>query len=185
MANGMNNTKGDRMDAVLRQSWLEDLLPLLQDRSMSTRVGRAGLFAVIGAVVGEVADVACQAYFKKKLGFGAILGGAAGAAAGAFTPEIMDWAAAYERLDEGQREYVDERVRERVASQELIEQLSYFDLSPTATADELRKAWKRKAAELHPDRNKASDAHVRFVALNAAHERLRDAYASGQLPLAV
>jgi hypothetical protein len=172
------------MEAVLRQSWLEDLLPLLQDRSISTRVGRAGLFGVVGAVVGEIADMACQAYFKRKLGIGTLLG-AAGAAVGAFSPEIMDWAAAYERLDADQREYVDERVRKRVVSQELIEQLSYFDLPPTATADELRKAWKRKAAEFHPDRNKASDAHVRFVALNAAHERLRDAYACGELPLAV
>lgn len=172
------------MEAVLRQSWLEDLLPLLQDRSMATRVGRAGLFAAVGAVVGLVADMACQAYFKKKLGFGAILGGAAGAAAGSFSPEIMDWAAAYERLDPEQRDSVDDRIRDRITHQELIEQLSYFDLPPTATADALRKAWKRKAAELHPDRNKASDAHVRFVALNAAHERLRDAFTRGDLPLA-
>lgn len=167
------------MDAVLRQIWSEDLLPLLQDRSMQSRIERAGVLAVIGVVVGEVVDMVCQAYSKKELDFGAILGGAAGA----ITPEIMDWATAYERLDADQREYVDERVRQRVASQELVEQLSYFDLPSTTTPDELRKAWKRKATKLHPDRNKASDAHVR-VALNAAYERLKYAFDCGDLPLA-
>ncbi len=173
------------MYAVLRQTWSEDLLPLLQHRTISARFGRAGIFAAIGAVVGEVADLACQAYFKKKLGFGAILGGAAGAAAGAFSPEIMDWAAAYERLDPEQRDSVDDRIRERIVHQDLIEQLSYFDLPPNASLDEFRKSWKRKASQLHPDRNKAPDAHVRFVAINAAHERLAEAYARGDLPLAV
>ncbi len=172
------------MESVLRQTWQEDVLPLLKDRSMVARVGRAGLLAAFGAIVGEVADLACQWYFRKKFGFGARLGGVIGATAGAFSPEIINWAAAYNELDEGQREFVDDRIRMRVVARELIELLGYFELAPTASLNELKRAYKQKVLAFHPDRNKSSDAHVKMVAINAARERLLAAYASGLLPLA-
>lgn len=44
----------------------------------------------------------------------------------------------------------------------------------TATADEIKKAFRRKARECHPDVNKESDAEDRFKAVNAAYDVLSD-----------
>ncbi len=40
--------------------------------------------------------------------------------------------------------------------------------------ESIKKAYRRKAKELHPDRNKASDAQERFIELNEAYEYLLD-----------
>ena len=44
----------------------------------------------------------------------------------------------------------------------------------TATADEIKKAFRHKARELHPDVNKAHDAEDRFKEVNAAYDVLSD-----------
>jgi curved DNA-binding protein len=44
----------------------------------------------------------------------------------------------------------------------------------TASADEIKKAFRRLARKHHPDISKAADAAVRMQALNEAHEVLRD-----------
>ncbi|PKQ15931.1 MAG: molecular chaperone DnaJ [Actinobacteria bacterium HGW-Actinobacteria-7] len=44
----------------------------------------------------------------------------------------------------------------------------------TATADEIKKAFRRKARELHPDVNKAADAEDRFKEINEAYDALSD-----------
>lgn len=171
------------MDEFLHQVWQDDVLPWLQQRSRSTRLGRAGVLAAVGAAIGEITDVICQKYLGRKPGFGALLGGTIGMAAGAFSPEILDWAAAYEQMSDDERESTDERIRQRVISRELLQLLAFLELPPTATLQQMKKAYKRQAFQLHPDRNRNPDAHVRMVALNAVREKLAAAYARGELPV--
>ena len=43
-------------------------------------------------------------------------------------------------------------------------------ISHTASAEEIKKAYRRKAKELHPDKNKGANAHEQFISLTEAYE---------------
>ncbi len=45
-------------------------------------------------------------------------------------------------------------------------------ITPNATLDQIKKAYRKKAMLLHPDINKAEDAHEQFILLNEAYEFL-------------
>lgn len=45
-------------------------------------------------------------------------------------------------------------------------------LSSTATVEEIKRAYRQKAKELHPDRNKSKDANEQFILLTEAYECL-------------
>jgi len=47
-------------------------------------------------------------------------------------------------------------------------------VSPTATSDEIKKAYRALAMRHHPDRNTQPGAENRFNAINAAYELLSD-----------
>src|SRR5581483_11518135 len=47
-------------------------------------------------------------------------------------------------------------------------------VSRTATADEIKKAYRQLARKYHPDKNKAKDAEARFKEINEANEVLSD-----------
>ena len=46
--------------------------------------------------------------------------------------------------------------------------------SRNATEDDIRKAFRKKAFEYHPDRNKETSAEAKFKECNEAYEVLRD-----------
>ena len=53
----------------------------------------------------------------------------------------------------------------------------YYDIlgvSRDASDNDIKKAFRRKARELHPDVNKAPDAEERFKELNEAYDILSD-----------
>jgi molecular chaperone DnaJ len=47
-------------------------------------------------------------------------------------------------------------------------------ISKSATADDIKRAFRKKAMEFHPDRNKAPDAEAKFKEVNEAYETLSD-----------
>ncbi|MBL8386478.1 MAG: DnaJ domain-containing protein, partial [Burkholderiales bacterium] len=49
-----------------------------------------------------------------------------------------------------------------------------LDLEPSASAAEIRSAYRKLAFALHPDRNPAAEAHAAFQAVQEAYEVLSD-----------
>ena len=47
-------------------------------------------------------------------------------------------------------------------------------VAPDATADQIKSAYRRKAAQYHPDRNPAPDAAAKFRDVQEAYELLTD-----------
>jgi curved DNA-binding protein len=59
-----------------------------------------------------------------------------------------------------------------------IKYKDYYEIlgvSRTASADEIKKAYRKLAQKYHPDRNKSPEAETRFKEINEAHEVLSDA----------
>merc|ERR1711863_140689 len=50
----------------------------------------------------------------------------------------------------------------------------YMELTPEATTSEIRKAYRKLSLVLHPDKNDAEDASVKFRWLAAIYEVLKD-----------
>jgi DnaJ-class molecular chaperone len=81
---------------------------------------------------------------------------------------------------------VTDQVRRRAADLSDVEALELFNLTPSASREQLQHAWRLVSQRWHPD--KAADEaqraehHVAFVAYQTAYERLCEAYDSGRLP---
>lgn len=59
----------------------------------------------------------------------------------------------------------------------MASKLNYYEVlgvSQNATADEIKKAFRKKALQFHPDKNKSPDAEEKFKQINEAYEILSD-----------
>lgn len=57
----------------------------------------------------------------------------------------------------------------------LQDHYSKLGVSPAATADAIKAAYRKKAAQYHPDKNPSPDAATRFREVQEAYEVLSDA----------
>jgi DnaJ family protein A protein 2 len=59
----------------------------------------------------------------------------------------------------------------------MVKETKFYDLlgvQPTASADEIRRSYKKLALKYHPDKNKEPDAQEKFKAVSVAYEVLSD-----------
>jgi DnaJ family protein A protein 2 len=59
----------------------------------------------------------------------------------------------------------------------MVKETKFYDLlglAPTASSDEIRRAYKKLALKYHPDKNKEADAQEKFKSISVAYEVLSD-----------
>ncbi|MGD8450571.1 MAG: J domain-containing protein [Phycisphaerae bacterium] len=168
----------------LRRVWQDDITPLLRGRRAQQRAKSASVAGRIAATGGLVADTLLRLKGRPFTRFMTVFG----TTVGAILPDAWDWQWVREKAGPRERRVIAEQLRRRAGELALREALALFHLTPTASAEQLRHAWRETSLRWHPD--KAPDAlrraeyHVRFVAYQAAYERLQAAYESGRLPQA-
>ena len=166
----------------LRRVWVQDVTPLLRDRRAGQRAKSARTMGKVAATGGLFVDSLLRLKGRPFTRFFTVLG----TSVGAMLPDVWDWKWLREAADEPQREAVAAQVERRAAELPEAEALALFDLSPTATREELKTAWRRVLLRWHPDKapNAAArvEYQVRFLAYKAAYERLCAAYEAQRLP---
>ncbi len=110
-----------------------------------------------------------------------------GTSVGAMLPEAWDWRWYRQKATRSQREAVAAGVRRQARQLPERAALELFGLTPRASREELKHAWRTASLRWHPDKAPDEAArveyHVRFIAYKAAYERLCAAYDDGRLPV--
>jgi hypothetical protein len=167
----------------LRRVWREDVTPLLRDQRAAQRRKSARVAGKFAAATGLVVDGVFGLKGKPFTRFMTVMG----SSLGALLPDVWDWQWLSEFAAPAEREVVAEQVCRRAAELPEAEALALFDLAPTATRAELKQAWRSILQRWHPDKapdeTRRPEFHVRFLAYNAAYERLCRAYEDGRLPI--
>ena len=166
----------------LNRCWQRDIAPLLRDEHAAARARAARIGGRAAAAAGLALDKLFGLRGKPFARSMTVLGGTVGALA----PDVWDWKWLCESATADQQDVVDEQVRARAAALEHAEALALFELTPSAPLEGLKHAWREASKRWHPDVAPCPEArqehHLRFLAYQAAYERLRAAYESGVLP---
>jgi hypothetical protein len=62
----------------------------------------------------------------------------------------------------------------------MVDYYSILEISSSATEEEIRRAYRKKAKELHPDVNTSPDAHHQFLLVQKAYQILTDVFSKQQ-----
>ncbi len=164
----------------IRRVWQDDVAPLLRNR-VEERRKAARVTGKLAAGTGLALDSLLRLRGRPFTRFMTVVG----SSFGAMLPDVFEWSW-LRSADADARQAVADTVQRKAADLGDVEALALFDLTSEASADDLKRAWHNAAHRWHPDRA-ADDAaraehHLRFVAYQAAYERLRSAYDAGRLP---
>jgi hypothetical protein len=180
----MNDRRVDQDEALrrfLRRVWRRDVAPLLRGELARARRRGAATGGRAAAAGGLLIDSLLRLRGRPFTRMLTVMG----ASLGAMLPDVWSWEllrGAEPRL----RARADECVRRRADGIRQREALELLGLAPTATRDDLRRAWRRVSRRWHPDKapNDAARAEhqTRFIAYRAAYERLLELYQGGALP---
>lgn len=167
----------------VRRVWRQDITPLLRGQHAAQRRTAAQVGGKVAASGGLLIDGLLRLKGKPFTRFLTIFG----STLGAILPDVWDWKWYREQAGPRARKIVAEQVKRRAGELPIHEALALFRLSPTAARDELKQAWRQTSHRWHPDHapdeQRRSEYHVRFVAYQAAYERLSAAYENGELPV--
>ena len=167
----------------LRRVWRDDVAPLLRDQRAAQRRQAARTGGKLAAASGLAIDGLLGLKGKPFTRFLTVVG----SSFGAMLPDVWEWKWFQTQTTPPERAAAADVIGRRAAELPEREALALFGLSPSATRAQLREAWREQARRWHPDRAPdgatRAEYHVRFVAHQAAYERLCAAYDAGRLPV--
>jgi len=172
----------EALGRFLRRVWRADVEPLLRGKYAAERRKSARVGGKVAATGGLVLDSLFRLRGRPFTRAMSVMG----SSLGAMLPDVWDWKWFRSSADKDDRKVVADQVKRRAAQLPEAEALAWFGLTPTASYEQLKHAWRIISQRWHPD--KAADAghrteyHVRFVAYQAAYEHLCRAYDEGRLP---
>jgi len=165
----------------LRRVWRSDVEPLLRGKYADQRRKAARLGGRVAATGGLVLDSIFRLRgrpFTRALSV-------VGSSFGAMLPDAWDWKWFRSTADADDRKVATEQLQRRAAQLSEVEALALFGLTPSASYEQLKHAWRIASQRWHPDKAPAEgrcEHQARFVTYQAAYERLRQAYEQGRLP---
>ena len=176
-------------DAVLgrflRNVWRVDVEPLLRGKRAAQRRKSARVGGKVAATGGLVLDSLFKLRGKPFTRAMSVMG----SSLGAMLPDVWDWKWLRSSATNADRKVVTEQVKRRAAELPEADALALFGLTGLATSEQLKQAWRSASQRWHPDKapdeSQRPEYHVRFVAYQAAYERLCRAYDEGRLPRSV
>ncbi|MFO0839714.1 MAG: J domain-containing protein [Phycisphaerae bacterium] len=180
MANS-RHAQDEAFRAFLQRVWLQDVKPLLQDNRSQQRAKAARMGGKAAAAGGLLIDGLFQLRGKPFTRFMTVMG----ASLGAMLPDAWDWSWVRALSADG-REALNDAVSKRAAALKSVDGLALFGLTPNASREELKSAWREASLRWHPDRARTDaerdEHHARFVAYRAAYDRLIEEFDAGRLP---
>lgn len=182
MSGQAGNPGDEAFQRFLARVWRDEVTPLLKGPHARARAGAARVGGTVAGVGGRLLDSLFGLRGRPFSRAMTVLG----SSVGALLPDVFEWDWLRQRASVAEREAVAECAARRAGELDHAEALGLFALSPRATRDELRSAWRGVSQRWHPDkaRDEAQrrEYHLRFVAYQQAYERLLAAYDSGSLP---
>ena len=166
----------------LRRVWRTDVEPLLRGKRAAQRRKSARVGGKVAATGGLVLDTLFRLRGKPFTRAMSVMG----SSLGAMLPDVWDWKWLSSSATSEQRRVVTDQVKRRAAELPEADALALFDLPATASQEQLKQAWRTVSQRWHPDKAPSEaerpEYHVRFIAYQAAYERLCQAYDAGRLP---
>lgn len=166
----------------LRRVWRVDVEPLLRGKYAAQRRKSARVGGKVAATGGLLIDSLLRLRGRPFTRFMSVMG----SSLGAMLPDVWDWKWLQATADQEDRQVVTDQVQRRAAQLPEVEALALFGLLPTASREQLKHAWRMLLQCWHPDKapdpQRRAEYQLRFVAYQAAYERLCRAYDEGQLP---